>query len=615
MRNIREKIRNMSIRKKIILYTYLVITPILLVICIIVAACRYISSREEYEEIQKGSISSLAASLEIIQQDVHNLSLNLAINQQIEDILTSEVPDQLNQDVQLWDHNAPVQFMEEIIALKGYIKTVSIYPENGVFAYLCCIDMTSYQTDLENLRETALYERALKARGNGFWVFVEKGSSELYQANRGEKLVLCREVFDRAKKKPLGFLTVGISADTIEELCGNALQGEDETVLLFDNSGSKIVAYGRQDEKIRDYIQEKGIPKKVSELTEYGGDSYKGLEFFWEGIGSKGWKVCKVMPARGIWYFFKDIVYIPLVLLLGVGLGMLPLLLFVSNIISKPLENVCIAMGKFRQGDFHQKVEVQSEDEVGMVASCFNQMVVDINLLIHKNYVMVLKERESELAVLQAQINPHFLYNALDSIYWQAVSVGDEETAESIYELSQLFRLVLGQGKDWVTVAMEAELLQRYLEIQKLRFGRLMDFEIMIQKEIREEKIPKLILQPFVENAVIHGGENGDRPYKICITGHLDGEFMVFEVRDTGVGMTQEQLHKIWEEDSSKVFAGQRVGRYAIKNVRERLELRYGQDFRLEISSEINQGTTVMIVVPLKIKESNYGNQIVNSGR
>ncbi|MDO4306375.1 MAG: sensor histidine kinase [Eubacteriales bacterium] len=615
MGKIREKIRNMSIRKKIILYTYLVVTPILLIICICVTGYRYMTTKEEYEEIQSGSVSSLAASLDIIRQDVHSLSLNLAINQQIQDIFTSSSANRLNSDVQLWEHNAPVQFLEEIIALKGYIKTVSIYPENGVFAYLHCIDMTSYQTDIEKIRETALYERALKERGHGFWAYIGKGSSELYQANRGEKLVLCREVFDLSKKEPLGFLTVGISEDTIEGLCGNAIQGEDETVVLFDHYGNKIIAYGRQDEKIRDYIEEKGIPKKASALTEYGGDSYKGLEFFWEGIGSEGWKVCKVMPAKGMWYFFKDIVYIPLVLLLGVSLGMLPLLLFVSNIISKPLENVCIAMGKFRQGDFHQKLEVQSEDEVGMVASCFNQMVVDIDMLIHKNYIMVLKERESELAVLQAQINPHFLYNALDSIYWQATNVGDEETAESIYELSQLFRLVLSQGKDWVTVAMEAELLQRYLEIQKLRFGRLMDFEVNIQEEILEEKIPKLILQPFVENAVIHGGENGDKSYKIDITGRLDGEYMHFEIRDTGAGMTPEQLRRIWEEDTSKVFAGQKVGRYAVKNVRERLELRYGKDFRLAISSEINQGTTVIVAVPVKIKESNYGNQIVNSRR
>ena len=415
--------------------------------------------------------------------------------------------------------------------------------------------------------------------------------------------MLCREVFDLAKKKPLAFLTVGISEDTIEELCSGARQSDEETIILYDGSGRKIISYGAEDEKVYEYIQEENLLK-----VSNGNAVSRGREIFWEKTERDGWIVCKVLPARDFWYFFKEIIYIPLLLLLGIGFGLLPVLLLVSNVISRPLEKVCIAMEKFRQGDFQQQVEVQTQDEVGKVASCFNQMVVETNQLIHKNYVMVLKERESELAVLQAQINPHFLYNALDSIYWQATDVGDEETAESIYQLAQLFRLVLGQGKNFMTVEREAELLQRYLEIQKLRFGRLMDFEIQIQGDILKEKIPKLILQPFVENAVIHGGENGDEPYQILVTGVLKDGYMEFQIRDTGAGMTREQIAKIWEEDSSKVFAAQRVGRYAIKNVRERLELQYGSDFELHVESEEKQGTTVTVVIPLNAKEVGYGN-------
>ena len=603
MRRIKEKINNLSIWKKFILYTYIVLLPILAVICICVASFRYMTTKENYQQVQTSSLNSLAASLEIIRQDVNNFSLNLAINEQIQSILTSEEPERLNTDVKLWFHEAPAQYLEEIIALKGYIKTVSIYPENGVFAYLRCIDYTSYWSYIEEIRETSLYERAIDERGKGFWISVNKGKSELYQANRGEKLVLCREVFDLEKKKPLAFLTVGISEDTIEELCSGARQSDEETIILYDGSGRKIISYGAEDEKVYEYIQEENLLK-----VSNGNAVSRGREIFWEKTERDGWIVCKVLPARDFWYFFKEIIYIPLLLLLGIGFGLLPVLLLVSNVISRPLEKVCIAMEKFRQGDFQQQVEVQTQDEVGKVASCFNQMVVETNQLIHKNYVMVLKERESELAVLQAQINPHFLYNALDSIYWQATDVGDEETAESIYQLAQLFRLVLGQGKNFMTVEREAELLQRYLEIQKLRFGRLMDFEIQIQGDILKEKIPKLILQPFVENAVIHGGENGDEPYQILVTGVLKDGYMEFQIRDTGAGMTREQLAKIWEEDASKVFAAQRVGRYAIKNVRERLELQYGSDFELHVESEEKQGTTVTVVIPLNAKEVGYGN-------
>lgn len=305
----------------------------------------------------------------------------------------------------------------------------------------------------------------------------------------------------------------------------------------------------------------------------------------------------------------------PIGLLLGVVFGLLPVILLVSDIISKPLVKLCGAMEKFAEGDFGQQVEIKTHDEMGQVAAVFNQMVKLIEQLINKNYKMVLKERESELAILQAQINPHFLYNALDGIYWQALNADDEEAAESIYKLSQLFRLVLGQGEKLVTVEMEAELSKRYLEIQKLRFQQQMEFHLDIAPEILHEKIPKLILQPFVENAVVHGMQNQEEGCTITVSGKYVKDGMEFKVSDTGVGMTDEQLRKIWEEDTDKVFSGQRIGRYAIKNVRERLELEYGDAFRLEIESRTGEGTVVTMMLPWKTWEEEYGDKIIDSGR
>lgn len=607
MKRLKESIRNMSIRRKIILYTYLVITPILVLICVAVTGYRYVTSKENYHQMQKAGINTLADSLDIIRQETNYLSLTISINQEIRNVLEKGDPGKLNQDTKLWANYTPVQFLEETIFLKGYIKTISVYPENGVSPYLKCIDFTSYFPTIGEIRETPEYQRALELKGKGFWIKEGKGSGTVYQANREEKLVLCREVFDMAKKNPLGFVTVGISEETIENLCANVLLSEEEGMILFDHSQKEITTYGEVDQSIKNFVRENDLFPKEEAL-----ESYDGQELYLKKISEGGWYICKVIPRKDFWYFFKDIIYIPLLLLLGIVLGLLPIMLLVSNIISKPLETVCEAMGKFRQGDFGQQVEMKSKDEVGQVAACFNQMVVDIEQLINKNYIMVLKERESELAILQAQINPHFLYNALDSIYWQATDVGDEETAESIYQLSQLFRLVLGQGKDWVTVEMEAELLKRYLEIQKLRFSQQLDFCIDIEQEILGEKIPKLILQPFVENAVIHGSENSDTPCMITVTGRRREAFMEFQIRDTGVGMTEEQLKKIWEEEAEKVYTGQRVGRYAIRNVRERLELRYGTQFRLKVESKKGQGTTVIVAVPLNIKEEEYGNQIVD---
>lgn len=599
MKKLQEKVRNMSIRKKIVFYMYVVLIPLLLLICIAVTVYRYRESCNEYARLQKQTINNLQSSLDIIEEDVRNLSLNLAINDDIRNILTAENPERINQDVQLWKNIAPMRMVEDMIALKGYIKTLSIYPENGVMPYLRCMDASSYSSDLEEVRSTGVYQQTKKLQGKGLWVFAPHGNGEIYQGSRLDKLVLCRAIYNTSKTQMLGYSTIGISLKTIENLCENALQEDSEGILIYEKNGGKLLMCGSMEEDVCEHIEQTMRQPDNEEKV-----SYKKWEIYSGRITDDQWFFFKVVARKGFFDILGEILYIPIFLIIGISLGILPLMLLTSNVISKPLDQVCVAMGKFRKGDFEQQVEITTDDEIGEVASCFNQMVTDIRELINKNYVMVLRERESELAVLQAQINPHFLYNALDSIYWQAEGEGDEKTAESVYELAQLFRLVLGQGKSMVTVEMELQLLERYLEIQKLRFHEQMNYHFDMEPSAANRKIPKLILQPFVENAVVHGMNDIVQDFQICVSVHLEGSYLVCLIQDNGIGMDEVSLRRIWEEDSDKVYSRQRIGRYAIRNVRERLMLRYGENFELKIESHIGMGTLVTVRLPSEQEES-----------
>ena len=206
--------------------------------------------------------------------------------------------------------------------------------------------------------------------------------------------------------------------------------------------------------------------------------------------------------------------------------------------------------------------------------------------------------RKTELKALQAQINPHFLYNTLDALYWRATNEGNDEIAEDILSLSQLFRHVLGQGNAQTDIGNEKELLEEYLHIQKMRFSDHLDYEIHMEEAILSHMIPKLILQPFVENAVVHGFERDGGDCLIRVDGKREGEWIVFTVEDNGVGMSEEQLQDIWEVPDAKRYAGQRIGRYAIRNVKERLELLYGDGCTLRIESAVGRGTCVTIRIP-----------------
>ena len=216
---------------------------------------------------------------------------------------------------------------------------------------------------------------------------------------------------------------------------------------------------------------------------------------------------------------------------------------------------------------------------------------------------------------LQAQINPHFLYNTLDSLYWKATESGNDEIAEDILSLSQLFRLVLNRGNGIVTVRTEAELLERYLHIQKMRFGKRLEYEITLDEHILEEEIPKLILQPFVENAIVHGFEKIDGNYTLHVLGSMEEGHMIFRIKDTGIGMSEEQLRAIWDKTDTRKYASQRIGRYAIRNVKERLELMYHDSYELRIESRVGEGTTVSISVPCGLKEiRQHEHQVIDCG-
>lgn len=593
-------LNRLSIKKKIIIYSYLVVTPTMLLISGLLFFNNYKENNRNQIESNLKTVSSLADSIDMIQAEVTDLSTYICINAEVNNILTSDNPEKLNMDARIWYNEAPMQMIQDMVALKGYIKTVAIYPENGVQPYLRCIDSSSYIQGLDEVREQPIYQKALENKGKVVWKRSDKDSKDTYQANRNDKITVHRELFDLSKKKKLGYLVIGISADKITDLCENAVQNETQGVLVLSSDGTELTRLGKVEESVANFLKNQNY-LTVSYKKRADNFTYKDYHIFAKQNKKDNAIIFKIIEIKDLKSQILTIAYTPIILLIGFLIGLFPVLIFISNLVSKPLQVVCNAMENFKQGDFNQQVEVTTGDEVGMVASCFNQMVMDIKELINTNYIIKLKERESELTALQAQINPHFLYNTLDSLYWQAEDAGNEEIAENILTLSQLFRLVLGEGKGIITVRDEKELIYRYLQIQKMRFSKRFDYVIQIEEGILEESIPKLILQPFVENAIVHGFENIDEWGLLSIHGYRKENYLVFVVKDNGKGMSPEQTAAILETEDSKRYANQRIGNYAIRNVKERLELKYKEEFRLEIFSEMSKGTEVIIKVPVSI--------------
>ncbi|MGE5582427.1 MAG: sensor histidine kinase, partial [Bacillota bacterium] len=318
-----------------------------------------------------------------------------------------------------------------------------------------------------------------------------------------------------------------------------------------------------------------------------------------------GWKVVTLTPAALLTEKISWIALVIVVMGTVCYLLLFYLSIFITAMITDPLKQLSDSIKKVQRGDFSQQVYFANEDEIGELGKGYNAMIANIKDLIDRVYKLQIREREAELNALQAQINPHFLYNTLDTIFWKAERNRVPEISEMVLALSKIFRLSLNRGNELATVAQEKELIEYYLKLQQIRFKQKLAYDLDFDAGLLEMRIPKLIIQPFVENAIIHGIEKLENGGHLQITGRIEEERLVFTITDNGVGMDEQKITDILARNTGNRDHPFKVsGGYAVSNVLERLELYYGPSYELTFNSSPGKGTTVTIKVPLMLKES-----------
>ena len=227
-------------------------------------------------------------------------------------------------------------------------------------------------------------------------------------------------------------------------------------------------------------------------------------------------------------------------------------------------------------------------------------MVVQIKELVEKVRQEEITLRKTELKALQAQINPHFLYNTLDAIAWLCEEERHKDAVEMVNSLAKLFRISISRGHELITIEKEMQHAKSYLKIQNFRYKNQFTYSFDVDEECLNYLCNKITLQPIIENAIYHGIDRMVDEGKINIGIHQKGDRIIFTVEDNGVGMTEEQCEEILHKDASD-----RVG-IGIKNVNDRIKIYFGEEYGLTIQSELDEGTRVTISMP-KITENDYG--------
>lgn len=271
----------------------------------------------------------------------------------------------------------------------------------------------------------------------------------------------------------------------------------------------------------------------------------------------------------------------------------LPYSVHFARRITEPIAALAEKAQKLGEGDFSVTPIETNSTELQTLDKGFNEMVGRINTLMGRQIEDQKYLHRAELELLQAQINPHFLYNTLDSILILAENHRDEEVVQMVTSLSVFFRNSLSKGKDIITLRAERDQVTSYLEIQQIRYSDILNYEIQIPDDLLDCMVPKLVLQPLVENALYHGTKNKRGVGTILITGESLGDDMLLKVKDNGAGMDEEQIHTL----QAGVYEDRHTG-LGLVNVHKRVKLYCGERYGLSFESVLGKGTTVSILLP-----------------
>ena len=268
--------------------------------------------------------------------------------------------------------------------------------------------------------------------------------------------------------------------------------------------------------------------------------------------------------------------------------------MIVSGIL-QPIRQLNSVTEKIAQGDFNARAQVNSDDEVAELAVSFNKMAGNMQSLIDKVKEDERKMRKADLRLLQEQIQPHFLYNTLDTIVWLIESNEPDEAVTMVVTLSDFFREILSKGKEFISIKEEEKHISSYLQIQEMRYRDILEYDIQLDQVIYKYQILKLTLQPVVENALYHGIKYKRAKGCIHIHGEKEGD-IILTVRDDGVGMDEEELAQLRQQIEKPCQETEKG--FGLANVNERIHMYFGYEYGMKIESEKGKGTTVEIVIP-----------------
>jgi two-component system, sensor histidine kinase YesM len=528
-------------------------------------------------------LSTSSNSIESELKDLEDLSYNILTDPQIQQYLSSISEDSTEYD----KFRMRTNVLDKLLSYANkeeYIQSINLVDVNGE-EYVVgprTLKLTQHQ-------KADITKMAIKANGSNVWLNPEKNDYIFATA---------REIrqFRNLSFDNLGTIIIYLNMD---KLVANILEGSKkrdgeflivrQSNIIFPketNSLFKEAAISLDSQSVASRYQIKKIDNKNYFLVHIKSNYFD-------------WGYLNVIPYNQI---FENINKVKTFLIIIFILMFVVVTMFgirFARNITIPLENLVDGMKYIKVGDFKEaskkalQASVMQDDEVGKLQQNFQAMIQQIDELINENYSKQLTIKETEFKALQAQINPHFLYNTLESINWLAKGNGQTQISRMVESLGFLLRNSINLKKPLITIEEELTIVKNYVVIQQYRFEERLDFHMEVDEDIVGFYIPKLTLQPLVENAIHYALEPKIDPCRISIYSIVNKETIKLIVEDDGPGMESAFIEKLKKGEVKT--RGQGVG---LSNIDDRIKLSYGEKYGVSIESEYNKGTKVIIVLP-----------------
>lgn len=566
---------DLSFRSKLFLVFVLVtIIPMMLLVYFSFELTKSKLTEQLYINMMN-STAQITKNLENKLDSYEHISASIYLDNRLANYLTTEYQD----DPSYLDvYNYIGNRIDTIMAAYPDFDSAFIYSDNPSLPK----DNYYIKPITPEVQETELVQKLKQSYGN----IIHLSSPQT--ADGPAMFTLARLLNNNSNQYPYGMLVFQISESVIYSLMEKEAGGKD--IFIMNDQG---VILSSADKKL--------INTRLPELLDQQFDESLSGRFdtTYQGVKAlavyntlkNGWKTVSIFPYESIIKDAKSLSQLMIkVSLAFIGVALL-LIYITASLFSKRIRTLIRMIRRIERGDFTPTHEEQlGSDEIGQLHFAFQQMTIRLRSLITEVYQKELQSKEAELDLLQAQINPHFLYNTLGSISSLAIKHQDPQIQDMVLHLAKFYRISLNKGKSVLTINEELKLTQSYNAIQLIRFKGQLNFIYTIDQAILPYSTVKLALQPFVENAIIHAVWNQERPLNIHIKGVFENDSIILSIMDDGMGMSRETLLSLLEDKPGRG--------YGISNVDRRIKLKFGENYGVHVYSRLGAGTTVQIILP-----------------